>query len=39
MIAALAGAVLAASCYCVPPDYQTVCALVAKIAGSACGGF
>jgi hypothetical protein len=37
-VAALLGVALGASCYCVPPEYQTVCAAVAKIAAACVGG-
>jgi hypothetical protein len=35
--AALIGIVLALACHFLPPDYQAVCATVARIAPLACG--
>lgn len=36
--ALLAGVAVGVSCYWVPPDYQTVCAALAKVIAAACGG-
>ena len=38
LIALALGMAVGVSCYWVPPDYQTVCAALAKVVSTACGG-